>query len=108
VAKKHIDRVRQGGGPSLIAANTYRLKAHYEGDAQRYRPIGEIEEWQQTKDPLPRYQNQLMKMGLLTQADVDRMEKEVDVEIEAAIQTVKNLPSRSGSGPNVGLAVDGI
>jgi len=108
VAKKHIDNARKGGGPSLIAANTYRFRAHYEGDAQIYRPKGEQEEWQKTKDPLPRYQNQLMELGILTQADVDRIEKEVDAEIEDAIETIKNLPARQGSGPNVGLAIDGL
>lgn len=108
VAKKHIDNVRKGKGPSLIAANTYRLGAHYEGDAQRYRAKGELEDWKQTKDPLPRYQNQMIEMGFLTQADIARLQKEADAEIEAAIQTVQNLPSRSDSGPFVSLAIDGI
>jgi len=108
VAKKHIDNVRNGGGPSLIAANTYRFRAHYEGDPQRYRPEGEEEEWQKTKDPIPRYQNQLMEMGVLTQKDVERIEKEVDAEIEAAIETIQNLPARPSSGPNESLAIDGL
>jgi len=108
VMKKHINNVRNGGGPSLVAANTYRLGAHYEGDAQIYRTEGEAENWRQTKDPLPRYQKQLLEMGLLTQVDVDRIAKEVDAEIEAAIKTVQNLPVRAGSGPILDLAVDGI
>ena len=108
VAKKHIDNVRKGGGPSLIAANTYRFRAHYEGDAERYRPTGEQEEWQKTKDPLPRLQNRLIEMGILTQSDVDRFEKEVSEQIEAAIEAVKKLPPRFGSGPMVNLAVDGM
>lgn len=109
MAKKHIDNVRNGGGPSLIAADTYRLGAHYEGDAQRYRPKGEAEDWKQTKDPLPRYQNQLIEMGVLTQADVDRIEEEVAEEIEAAIATIESLPkSERGPGPNVAMAVDVI
>jgi TPP-dependent pyruvate/acetoin dehydrogenase alpha subunit len=108
VAKKHIDNVRNGGGPSLIAANTYRFRAHYEGDPQHYRPNGEQEEWQKTKDPIPRYEKQLMEMGILTRADADRIEKEVDADIEAAIETVQNLPKISGSEPSLSLAVDGI
>jgi len=38
VAKKYIDRARSGGGPGLIVAQTYRLRAHFEGDMQIYRP----------------------------------------------------------------------
>ena len=109
MAKKHLDRCRAGGGPSFIAADTYRLGAHYEGDSQRYRPEGEQEEWNRTKDPLPLYQMQLTQMGILTDADVERMEGEIAVEIDAAIDTIENLPEGQGrSGPNVALAVDGI
>ena len=110
VMKKHIDNVRAGKGPSLVAADTYRLRAHYEGDAQRYRPEGETEEWAKTKDPLPRYQSQLMEMGTLTQEDVDRIEKEVAVEIEEAIKTIQDLPARGGGprGPDDSWAIDGL
>ena len=85
VAKKHIDNCRAGGGPSLIAADTYRLKGHFVDDAGPYRPKGEAEEWEK-KDPLPRYQNQLMEMDLLTQADVDRMKDEIAAEIQACFK----------------------
>lgn len=110
VAKKHIDNVRNGGGPSLIAANTYRFSAHYEGDRQGYRPEGEQEEWIKTKDPIPRFQKQLFDMGILTQADADRLEKEIDDEVQSIIDTIQNMPqgTGSGSGPYVGLAIDGI
>ena len=108
MAKKHIDRVRDGGGPSLIAADTYRLGAHYEGDPQRYRPKGEVEEWRRTKDPLPRYQKQLLEMELLTQREVDRLEEEVAEEIEAAIAVIQGLPQGPGFEPPLATAVDGI
>ena len=108
MAKKHIDNVRNGGGPSLIAADTYRLGAHYEGDSQRYRPKGEVEEWKRTKDPLPRFQKQLLEMELLTETDVDRLTKEVAEEIESAIATINALPKELVSGPPVATAVDGI
>lgn len=94
VAKKHIDRTRSGGGPSLIAADTYRMRAHYEGDPQIYRPKGEMEKWWKTKDPLPRYQKQLMDMGILAEADVNILEKEVAEEIKAAVEEAMALPPR--------------
>ncbi len=85
VAKKHIDDCRAGGGPSLIAADTWRLKGHTIGDAAAYRPEGESVEWEK-KDPLPRYQKELMDLGILTQADVDRMEVEITAEIQACFE----------------------
>ena len=91
VAKKHIERTRNGGGPSLIAADTYRLRPHYEGDPQIYRPKGEVEEWWK-KEPLGRYQKQLMDLGVLTEKNVERIEEEVKADIQAAFKEIENLP----------------
>ena len=95
VARKHVERCRAGGGPSLIAADTWRLRPHFEGDAQIYRPKGEVEEWSK-KDPLPSYTKQLMEMGILTEGDVERLEAEIGSEIEAAFKEVEELPARGG------------
>jgi len=94
-AKKHVDRCRAGGGPSLIAADTWRLRPHFEGDAQMYRPKGEAEEWWK-REPLARYQKELMDLGVLTEADVERLEKEVAAEIQAALDEVDKIPARTG------------
>jgi len=91
-AKKHIDSCRAGGGPSLIAADTWRLRPHFEGDAQNYRPKGEIEEWWK-REPLARYQKDLRDLGVLTDAEVDRLEAEVKDEIAAAFAEVDALPT---------------
>ena len=91
VAKKHIERTRAGGGPSLIAADTWRLRPHFEGDSQVYRPKGEVDEWWK-REPLGRYQKELMDLGVLTEEDVDRLEAEVKAEIQAAFDEVEALP----------------
>jgi TPP-dependent pyruvate/acetoin dehydrogenase alpha subunit len=95
VAKKHVERCRAGGGPSLIAADTWRLRPHFEGDSQIYRPKGEVDEWWK-KEPLGRYQKELMDLGVLTEKDVERIEAEVKAEIQAALGKAEALP-RAGS-----------
>ena len=108
VAKKHVDRCRAGGGPSLIAADTWRLRPHFEGDAQIYRPKGEAEEWWQ-KEPLGRYQKELMDLGILIEEDVDRMEAEVKAEIQAVFDEVDKLPARTDVIEQMEkLAIDGL
>ncbi len=92
VAKKHVDNCRAGGGPSLIAADTYRLRPHFEGDAQIYRPKGEVEEWWKL-EPLARYLKQLMDLGVMNEADVDRIEAEVADEIKQAFEEMEKLPN---------------
>lgn len=94
VAKKYIDRARSGGGPGLIVAETYRLRGHYEGDPQWYRPKGEVEEWWK-KDPLSRYQKKLMEMGVLTEADATKLEREIRTEVDKAGKEALALPSVS-------------
>jgi len=90
-AKKHVDRCRAGGGPSLICAETWRVRPHYEGDPQIYRPKGEQVEWWK-KEPLARYQKQLMDIGLLTEKSVEKIEAEVKEEIAEAFKKVESMP----------------
>jgi len=95
VAKKHVDACRAGGGPSLIAADTYRLRPHFEGDSQIYRPKGEVAEWWK-HDPLPRYAKELVDLGVLTDKDIEQVETEVREEIKAIFEEVETLP-KAGS-----------
>ena len=43
--------VRAGNGPVFVEARTYRFVGHSRSDPGRYRPEGELEEWQ-ARDPL--------------------------------------------------------
>jgi pyruvate dehydrogenase E1 component alpha subunit len=91
-AKRHVDRCRAGGGPSLIAADTYRLRPHFEGDAQIYRPKGEVEEWWKL-EPLARYTKELMDLGVINEADTERIEAEVMEDIREAFEEMEKLPA---------------
>jgi TPP-dependent pyruvate/acetoin dehydrogenase alpha subunit len=51
VALAAVATCREGGGPGLIEAETYRWQGHYEGDAQPYKPAEESEAWRK-RDPL--------------------------------------------------------
>jgi len=94
-AKKHVERCRAGGGPSLIAADTWRLRPHFEGDAQMYRPKGEVEEWYKL-EPLGRYQKELLDLGVMNDDDVERIEAEVKDEIAQVFEDLEKLPARTG------------
>ena len=62
--KEALDRSRQGGGPTLIEAYTYRLGAHTTSDdPTKYREDSEVEEWL-VKDPLKRMKAYLIEKGL--------------------------------------------
>jgi pyruvate dehydrogenase E1 component alpha subunit len=54
VTGQAADAIRQGAGPVLIEAVTYRMAGHSTADdPTRYRSRGEVDDWQ-TRDPLDR------------------------------------------------------
>ncbi|WP_217375889.1 pyruvate dehydrogenase (acetyl-transferring) E1 component subunit alpha [Paenarthrobacter ureafaciens] len=65
VMDRAVKLAREGSGPLLIEAHTYRMQAHTNADdATRYRPESEVAEWQ-AKDPLTRMKAYLTNKGLL-------------------------------------------
>jgi pyruvate dehydrogenase E1 component alpha subunit len=43
VAREAVQRARNGEGPTLIEIETWRLEGHFMGDAEQYRPKGEVD-----------------------------------------------------------------
>jgi 2-oxoisovalerate dehydrogenase E1 component alpha subunit len=66
-----VDRAREGGGPTLIEAVTYRMGAHTTSDdPTRYRAEAEVAAWG-AADPIERYRRFLESEGIWTAADAD-------------------------------------
>ena len=64
------DRARQGEGPYLIEAVTYRMGAHTSSDdPTRYRTESELEAWN-AKDPIARYRAWLEQQGIIDEGTV--------------------------------------
>ncbi|MEV0398046.1 thiamine pyrophosphate-dependent dehydrogenase E1 component subunit alpha [Polymorphospora rubra] len=80
-----VERARAGAGPSIVEAMTERLVGHYSGDAQHYRPAGEIAD-ARTREPLVRIRN--AADAALT-ATLDAIDAEVAAEVEAAVAAAR-------------------
>jgi len=64
VTKKHMDDARNGKGPTLIEALTYRIGAHTTSDdPSKYRDAAEVEYWK-ARDPLIRFEKFLRNQGV--------------------------------------------
>lgn len=64
VMKEAVDRARNGEGPSLIEAYTYRMGAHTTSDDPTvYRDDSEVDAWKD-KDPIDRFRKYLMAQGI--------------------------------------------
>ncbi|MCZ9882320.1 thiamine pyrophosphate-dependent dehydrogenase E1 component subunit alpha [Arthrobacter sp. B2a2-09] len=65
VLDRAVKLAREGSGPLLIEAHTYRMQAHTNADdATRYRQDSEVAEWT-AKDPISRMTSYLTGRGLL-------------------------------------------
>ncbi|MCG2770147.1 MAG: thiamine pyrophosphate-dependent dehydrogenase E1 component subunit alpha [Anaerolineae bacterium] len=89
--REAVSRARQGDGPSLIEAKTYRWKGHSKSDQERYRTREEVNEWKQ-KCPIKRFSAQLIAKGIPTLEAAEQMEAEVHEEIQAALEFAEASP----------------
>jgi TPP-dependent pyruvate/acetoin dehydrogenase alpha subunit len=84
-------RCRNGRGPFLIEAETYRWHGHYEGDAQPYKPDEEAASWRE-RDPLEVSGARLLANGEGDSEALERIRDEAAARVEAAIERARELP----------------
>jgi acetoin:2,6-dichlorophenolindophenol oxidoreductase subunit alpha len=99
-----VDRARDGGGPTLIEAQTYRRLAHNEGEeafSGEYRPAAEIEAWNQ-RDPLARFREHLESAGVAPDA-LDQIEAAEREQVDEAAEFGRSSPL-----PEVSEALDDL
>ena len=87
-ARDAVERARAGGGPSLLICNTYRFSGHHVADKQEYKDDAEARAWA-AKDPIVKLSGHLLASGIADQAGLDRIEAEVEAEIDAAARFAK-------------------
>lgn len=90
-----IERARDGGGPSLVEALTYRLHDHTTADdARRYRAEAEVAAaWERC--PVKRYKAYLEAAGFWSADDEAALIADGTAAAEAAAQTFLNLPPQA-------------
>ncbi|MBZ5735723.1 pyruvate dehydrogenase (acetyl-transferring) E1 component subunit alpha [Nocardioides sp. TRM66260-LWL] len=78
VTRAALQRAREGQGPTLIEAYTYRMGAHTTtDDPTRYRLSSDVERWK-LKDPIARLEVHLKRNGLADAAFFDDVAAEAD------------------------------
>jgi pyruvate dehydrogenase E1 component alpha subunit len=93
-AEEAIAAARDGKGPRLIEAVTYRLGDHTTSDdASRYRSAEEVQaHWKE--EPIARLRAYLAHQKMWTKADEDRLAAECHERIEAAVERYLATPPR--------------
>ncbi len=90
VATKHaLERARNGDGPTMVEAYTYRLGDHTTSDdADRYRDEEEVEEWKE-KDPITRFEAYLKEKDILDDETITEIEEEMKDRINEAVKAAE-------------------
>jgi acetoin:2,6-dichlorophenolindophenol oxidoreductase subunit alpha len=88
-----LAKARNGEGPSLIEAMTYRHSGHSRADPAKYRPEGELERWK-LRDPIGIYRERLRQHGV-DEAQINAIDAEVSQVVEAATEACKAAPPTS-------------
>ena len=79
VLRHAVEHAREGHGPFLVEAHTYRIEAHTNADdATRYRDADEVTEWER-RDPIARLETYLLSTGALTDEDIGGARKQAEV-----------------------------
>ncbi|WP_422771097.1 thiamine pyrophosphate-dependent dehydrogenase E1 component subunit alpha [Plantactinospora sp. WMMC1484] len=90
-AAEAVDRARGGAGPTLLELMTERLVGHYIGDAEQYRPAGEVER-ALTREPIARLRAALAATGVGA-AELDAAESRARAEIDRAAEAALAAPA---------------
>jgi pyruvate dehydrogenase E1 component alpha subunit len=92
-AVEAVERARQGGGPSMIEAKTYRFYNHHgvQNLGLKYRSDEEVAIWKQ-RDPIFTFEDRMIENGVATRANFDDIWAELRADIETAIQFAEDSP----------------
>jgi 2-oxoisovalerate dehydrogenase E1 component alpha subunit len=92
-----VERARQGQGPHLIEAISYRLCDHTTADdATRYQPKEEVT-LAQPKEPIERLKHYLMHQKLLNETQLQSIQQDCEKLVIQAVEEYLNRPPQSVS-----------
>ncbi|MBX2882756.1 MAG: thiamine pyrophosphate-dependent dehydrogenase E1 component subunit alpha [Granulosicoccus sp.] len=103
-AARAIEHARNGEGPTLIEARTYRIRGHVEAEAtflgSAYRTEEEIEQWK-ARDPIAAFATRLLDAGQASQAVLDTIKAEITAEVEEAVSFAESSPHPDPADQNM-------
>jgi len=90
-AEEMIEAIREGAGPMLMEAMTYRFRGHSMGDPERYRKPEEVHRYQEN-DPIGIFRQYLQENGIATEEALNQLDDEAKAIVEDAVQFAEASP----------------
>lgn len=85
VIRKIADSIRQNPRPFLLEFMTFRMRGHEEASGTKYYPEGLQDEWAK-KDPVTNFEDYLLEIEVLTEAEIAAIRQEVKDEIQEGLE----------------------
>lgn len=92
IALEHCERARNGGGPGLIEAVTYRMVEHNTADDESVYRHNELAEQWAERDPIDRFETYLLDEGILGPDEPAEIRDDIQQEIEEAVDIAREVP----------------
>jgi len=91
VVAKAVERARNGEGPSLVEAKTYRYYGHSHSDPRAYRTKEEEKKWKD-RDPINMLKENMKSVGMLSDEDFDGLNKAAKAKLKTAMDYSEQSP----------------
>ncbi|HEY5757517.1 MAG TPA: thiamine pyrophosphate-dependent dehydrogenase E1 component subunit alpha [Steroidobacter sp.] len=83
--REAVERARNGDGPTLLEAKTFRFMGHYFGDPGAYIPKEEYAA-ALARDPMPVWRKAVIDSRAASEGDLETLAKQINDEIDDAFQ----------------------
>ena len=90
-AKIAVQKCREGNGPYLIEAVTFRHGGHHVNDPGAYMPKDQLEHYM-SKDPINQCKDYLLNKSGFSEDEITEIERSVMNEVAEGIEFAKNSP----------------
>ncbi|MBU4450186.1 MAG: thiamine pyrophosphate-dependent dehydrogenase E1 component subunit alpha [Actinobacteria bacterium] len=90
--QRAVKRAREGNGPTLIEAKTYRFGGHHPNDPAEYRDKKEADYYKKEKDPVINFKKKLIDEKILSENDIEVIEKGIMKEVQYSVKFAEESP----------------
>ena len=88
-----VKECREGRGPFVVEAATYRYHGHSMSDpGTSYRTRDEVQEVRQSRDPITNFKDKLLSTELATNDELKNIDAEIKKEVDDAVKAARSDP----------------